>query len=103
MKYFRLKAEEIDTLPYYEFPNQYNESRPGRSYSRDNLETLVSRKAAYLAGLDESIDPVEKENQFLREGWKFFSEDLTPKGPDTPSSVWVVDCCRMGEWQSHWA
>lgn len=56
MKFYRLKGPEMDTLPYWEFENQYNPSQPGRSYAHEGVKMLVSRKCAMLAGLHASGD-----------------------------------------------
>ncbi|KAF5383960.1 hypothetical protein D9757_007355 [Collybiopsis confluens] len=73
IKYFCLKEEEIDTAPYIEFVTGHYTSQLGRSYSLDDIHTLVSRKCAYLAGLDEMIDPETNEKEFLKRGWEMFT------------------------------
>ena len=72
MAYYCLKAYEIDTIPYVAFENPHNPNSFGRSYNNSNLRTLVSRKFAYLAGLDAQFDPERQEVEFLKEGWKLF-------------------------------
>ena len=74
MTYYRFKAHEIDTIPYVAFDNSYNPRSFGRAYDNSSLCVLVSRKYAYLAGLDEQeqFNPETKEAEFLKEGWKLF-------------------------------
>ncbi|KAI1785191.1 hypothetical protein LXA43DRAFT_1100596 [Ganoderma leucocontextum] len=73
--YYLFKDYEIDTIPYVPFENKHNPKSFGRAYNNANLRTLISRKLAYLAGLDEQFDPETKEDEFLKEGWKLFEVD----------------------------
>ncbi|KAI0737610.1 hypothetical protein C8Q80DRAFT_314609 [Daedaleopsis nitida] len=75
MSYFRLKDYEIDTLPHIIFENEHSPLSPGKSYSLGNLHTLVSRKFAFLAGLDPDISMKTQEVEFLRRGWELFQAD----------------------------
>lgn len=75
MSYFRLKDYEIDTLPYVLFDDEHNPTTPGRSYNLGNLHTLVSRKFAFLHGLDEKLDPRTREVELLKRGWSLFDEE----------------------------
>ncbi|RPD73783.1 hypothetical protein L226DRAFT_613907 [Lentinus tigrinus ALCF2SS1-7] len=75
MAYFRLKDYEIDTLPYVTFDNEHNPMVPGKSYNLGNLHTLVSRKFAFLHGLDEKLDPRAREVELLKRGWELFDAD----------------------------
>ncbi|KAJ4500542.1 hypothetical protein C8R41DRAFT_427400 [Lentinula lateritia] len=75
MSYFCLKDYEIDTVPFITFENQHNENAPGRSYNLSNLRTLVSRKSAYLAGLNDDFDPKINEVDLLRKGWNLFRKE----------------------------
>ena len=74
MSYFRLKDYEIDTLPYVLFDDEHNPTTPGRSYNLGNLHTLVSRKFAFLNGIDEELDPRTKEVEFLKRGWELWEQ-----------------------------
>jgi hypothetical protein len=51
MKFYNLKDEEMATLSYWEFENQYNLAHPGHSYDHEHVKTLVYQKFAVLAGL----------------------------------------------------
>ncbi|PIL33863.1 hypothetical protein GSI_03569 [Ganoderma sinense ZZ0214-1] len=82
MAYYRFTAYEIDTTPYVAFDNKHNPNSFGRAYNNSNLRTLVSRKLAYLAGLDERLDPETKEVEFLKAGWELF-ETATKKREET--------------------
>ena len=75
MSYFRLKDYEIDTLPYVLFDDEHNPMNPGRSYNLGNLHTLVSRKFAFLHGLNEKLDPRTREVELLKRGWTLFDEE----------------------------
>ncbi|TBU44966.1 hypothetical protein BD309DRAFT_751074 [Dichomitus squalens] len=72
--YYRLNSYEIDTLPHATFDNPHNPKSFGRLYNISDLRTLVSRKFAYLAGLDARFDREEQEVGFIKEGWKPFEE-----------------------------
>lgn len=75
MKFYRLKAPEMDTLPHWEFENKNYPSHPGRSYSHEGVLMLVSRKHAMLAGLHEKG---LRENELLKQGKKLFDEEYAP-------------------------
>ena len=93
MTYFRLKDYEIDTLPYVTFDNEHNPMIPGKSYTLANLHTLVSRKYAFLAGLDPAVSMKTQEVDFLKRGWELFEAEYVsffplstlPPGPDARS------------------
>ncbi|TBU26463.1 hypothetical protein BD311DRAFT_789738 [Dichomitus squalens] len=70
--YYRFNSYEIDTLPHATFDNPHNPKSFGRLYNISDLRTLVSRKFAYLAGLDARFDREEQEVGFIKEGWKLF-------------------------------
>ncbi len=72
MSYFRLKEYEIDTLPYVTFANEHNPTVLGKSYNLANLHALVSRKHAFLHGLDEKLDLRTREVELLKRGWELF-------------------------------
>lgn len=71
MKFYLLKKEEMNTLPYWEFPNDHNPNQPGRSYALDNVTRLVYRKFAILAGLHEQN---LKEPELLKRGKAIFTD-----------------------------
>lgn len=75
MKFYRLKAAEMDTLPHWEFENKNYPSHPGRSYSHQGVLMLVSRKYAMLAGLHEKG---LREHELLKQGKKMFDEEYEP-------------------------
>ncbi|KAM5535129.1 hypothetical protein V8D89_011215 [Ganoderma adspersum] len=87
MAYYRFKDYEIDTIPYVAFENQHNQNSFGRAYNNANLRTVVSRKLAYLAGLDEQLDPETKEAEFLRAGWKLFETATREQNGNTRKSL----------------
>lgn len=72
MQFYRLKAAEMDTLPYWEFENKNYPSHPGRSYSHEGVLMLVSRKHAMLAGLHEKG---LREHELLRQGKELFNQE----------------------------
>lgn len=72
MQFYRLKASEMDTLPYWEFENKNYPSHPGRSYSHEGVLMLVSRKHAMLAGLHEKG---LREHELLRQGKELFNQE----------------------------
>ncbi|KAI0023871.1 hypothetical protein F4780DRAFT_26902 [Xylariomycetidae sp. FL0641] len=83
-KYYGLKDEELDTLPYKEFPNDYNPRKPGRSYPHDAVCKLAYRKLARLAGVHEKGEP---EAELLRQGQELFEarkEEQLKKNPGMP-------------------
>lgn len=87
MSYFRLKDCEIDTLPYITFDDEHNPMIPGRSYGLGNLHTLVSRKYAFLAGLDPGVSLSSQEVEFLKRGWQLFEAECVHPHPPSPSST----------------
>jgi hypothetical protein len=75
MQYYRLKAEEMATLPYITFENQYHaDAPPGKSYVVAELDRLVYRKFATLHGIQVPTNS-ESETEFLKEGRKLFDEE----------------------------
>lgn len=72
MQFYRLKAAEMDTLPYWEFENKNYPSHPGRSYSHEGVLMLVSRKHAMLAGLHEKG---LREHELIRQGKELFNQE----------------------------
>lgn len=77
MQFYRLKAAEMDTLPYWEFENKNYPSHPGRSYSHEGVLMLVSRKHAMLAGLHEKG---LREHELLRQGKELFDQEYEQPG-----------------------
>lgn len=77
MQFYRLKAAEMDTLPYWEFENKNYPSHPGRSYSHQGVLMLVSRKHAMLAGLHEKG---LREHELLRKGKELFDHEYKKPG-----------------------
>lgn len=61
----------MNTLPYWEFENEYKPSCPGRSYAHDGVKMLAYRKLAMLAGLHKQG---VNEEGLLRRGAKLFEE-----------------------------
>ncbi|KAJ7684489.1 hypothetical protein DFH06DRAFT_1155811 [Mycena polygramma] len=91
MGHYRLKVEEIDTLPYVAFANQYHpDAPPGRSYVVADLDRLVYRKFATLNGVPRNPG---SEAQFLAEGQRLFDEDtakLAARSPRKAPTKWRV-------------
>ncbi|KAL2277024.1 hypothetical protein FJTKL_00319 [Diaporthe vaccinii] len=77
MQFYRLKAAEMDTLPYWEFENKNYPSHPGRSYSHEGVLMLVSRKHAMLSGLHEKG---LREHELLRQGKELFDKEYEQPG-----------------------
>ena len=71
MKFYKLTKEEMGTLPYWEFKNDYNPAQPGHSYAHDGVKMLVYRKLGILAGLHKQG---LNEPELLRRGGKLFEE-----------------------------
>lgn len=71
MSYFRLKDYEIDTLPCTTYHCAQSSPLSESSYNLANLNTLVSRKFAMLAGLDEPLNEID----LLRRGWDMFQAE----------------------------
>jgi hypothetical protein len=69
MRYYLLKKEEMDTLPYWEFPNEFNPNQPRRSYAHDGVKMVAYRKLAILAGLHKQD---LKESELLKDGGEIF-------------------------------
>ena len=69
--YFRLKDYEIDTLPCTAYHCAQPSTPTESSYNLANLNTLVSRKHAMLAGLDEPLNEID----LLRRGWDMFQAE----------------------------
>ncbi|KAJ6546894.1 hypothetical protein B0H19DRAFT_1162900 [Mycena capillaripes] len=92
MHYYRLKTEEIATLPYFTFENQHHPlAPPGKSYVVAELERLVYRKFATLGGVSDE-DP-KSETQFLGEGQRLFEEDtakLEARSPRKPPRTFTI-------------
>ncbi|KAG8167169.1 hypothetical protein KVR01_002858 [Diaporthe batatas] len=127
MKFYRLKAAEMDTLPHWEFENKNYPSHPGRSYSHEGVLMLASRKHAMLAGLHERG---LREHELLKQGKKLFDEEqerllqrtpnknreprlfkISKRRPrrelmgfpdDTPSGSWESPIWEDGEIIGHW-
>ncbi|KAK2613794.1 hypothetical protein N8I77_000678 [Diaporthe amygdali] len=114
MQFYRLKAAEMDTLPYWEFENNNYPSHPGRSYSHEGVLMLVSRKAAMLAGLHEKG---LREHELLRQGKELFDNEqarLLQRTPNkkTKPRLWKIvnrhanrdrmywDSMPSGSWES---
>lgn len=71
IEFYLLNTDEMDTLPYWEFPKAYNPSQPGRSYTHDGVKSLVFRKNAMLDGLHhEDL----KEPELLKRGKDIWEE-----------------------------
>lgn len=51
--FYRLTTDELDTVPYCEFVNDYNPRHTGRAYPHDAVKTLVCQKFGMLTGLHE--------------------------------------------------
>lgn len=83
MSFYRLKADELNTLPHWKFENKNNPSKPGRSYSHDAVQRLVYRKFGMLAGVHEQGDieqeDIEQEDtntdDLIRQGERLFNEE----------------------------
>lgn len=82
MQFYRLKAAEMDTLPYWEFENKNYPSHPGRSYSHEGVLMLVSRKHAMLSGLHEKG---LREHELLRQGKELFDKEQARLLQRTPN------------------
>lgn len=72
MKFYRLKGQEMDTLPYTNFENPHNDRTPGKSYPHEGVLELVSMKYAMLAGLHKSD---LNDEELLRRGKRLFDEE----------------------------
>ncbi|KAF4627984.1 hypothetical protein G7Y89_g10165 [Cudoniella acicularis] len=82
MNFFNLKDEEMDTLPYWKFPNQHDPRHPGRSYPLESVKKLAFRKLATLAELhQEDI----KEPGLLRRGGRLFNNKLDMRRKKNPN------------------
>ncbi|KAJ3871722.1 hypothetical protein F5051DRAFT_184706 [Lentinula edodes] len=97
MSYFCLKDYEINTVPFITFENQYNENAPGRSYNLSNLRTLVSRKSAYLAGLNYDFDPKNNEVELLRAGWNLFQKENEKREERSKAKGRTRKALKIGE------
>ncbi|TVY15461.1 hypothetical protein LARI1_G008752 [Lachnellula arida] len=81
-KFYRLSAEEMATLPYWEFENEYNPSCPGRSYAHDGVKMQAYRKLAMLSGLHKQG---LSEAELLRRGAKLFGESQSKRHQKNPN------------------
>lgn len=71
MRFYNFKKEEIDTIPYEQFENDYNSKHPGSSYIHENIKMVTYWKLAWLAGWHKkSIE----EAELLRRGAELFDE-----------------------------
>ena len=95
--HFRLKYHEIDTLPHGTFENEHDPRNPRKSYCLGNLYTVVSRKLAFLAGLDCGINLKTQEVEFLRRGWELFQAECvsvpSPLYPVSPPVLFATRKC----------
>jgi hypothetical protein len=74
MAHFRLKEDEMATLPYVEFTSNHpNATRLGKSYNHGELQKLVFRRFATLTG-DETPDEkdIVAEREFLAKGKRLY-------------------------------
>lgn len=72
MTYFKLKKDEMGTLPFAEFANNHHPNAPPtRSYALPNVERLAYRKLATLAGFHKQE---MTEQELLNSGMKIFNE-----------------------------
>ncbi|KAI1327590.1 hypothetical protein F5Y16DRAFT_188334 [Xylariaceae sp. FL0255] len=91
--FYSLTNEELDTLPYWEFENEYNPSYPGRSYPHEAVLMLVHRKFAILAGFHNSG---LSETGLLKKGKELFDvhdqkkRERNPNRPKQPRMYKLV-------------
>lgn len=86
----------MDTLPFWEFPNAYNPSQPGRSYTHDGVKSLVFRKHGMLDGSHhEDLKGPELlkrgkdiwEEQWVHDWTVYISKTMASGIPQQPSEA----------------